>query len=139
VALAEGNAAAARAEGAAALKLMPNESKAHLLIADAYAKEGEIDVALEAYQKASGLDPLDPTPLVRATTACLAAGRLTSARAFGERAVIDFPKEASSWLAEGDALLANGNRSGARSAYESAKKARGADPKLIDGKLSGLK
>lgn len=139
VAFAEGKYAEARSEGAAALKLMPNEAKANLLIADAYAKEGEIDLALEAYQKASGLDPLDPTALIRATSACLAAGRFTSAKAFGERAVLDFPNQAASWVAKGDALAADGNPSGARSAYESARKTKGADQALIDGKLSRLK
>ena len=64
VALADGKTDEALKEGEAALKLMPNESKAKLLVADTYAKKGEIDLALEAYQKASGLDPLDPTPLV---------------------------------------------------------------------------
>lgn len=139
VALAEGKTADARSEGAAALKLMPNEAKANLLIADAYAKEGEVDLAVEAYQKASGLDPLDPTPLIRATQACLAAGRFTSAKAFGERAVRDFPNSAASWVAKGDAFLADGNSNAARTAYESAKKAKGADQGVIDGKLSRIK
>ena len=139
VALAEGKPDDALKEGEAALKLMPNEGKAKLLVADAYAKKGEIDLALEAYQKASGLDPLDPAPLVNATHACLAAGRVTSAKAFGQRAVIDFPNHASSWVAQGDALAADGNPKAARTAYESAKKAKGADLALIEGKLSRLK
>jgi tetratricopeptide (TPR) repeat protein len=139
VALAEGKTADARSEGNAAIKLMPNAAQAYLLIADAYAKESEVDLALEAYQKASGLDALDPTPLVRATYVCIAAGRFTSAKAFGKRAVADFPTASASWVAQGDALAADGNPSDARSAYESAKKARGADQALIDGKLSHLK
>lgn len=139
VALAEGKSDEALKEGQRALELMPNEGKAKLLVADAYAKKGEIDLALEAYQKASGLDPLDPAPLVNATQACLAAGRVTSAKAFGQRAVLDFPNHAPSWIAQGDALAADGNPKAARTAYESAKKARGADLALIDGKLSRLK
>ncbi|HVH46336.1 MAG TPA: tetratricopeptide repeat protein, partial [Labilithrix sp.] len=139
VALAESKVDEALKEGEAALKLMPNEGKAKLLVADAYAKKGEIDLALEAYQKASGLDPLDPAPLVNATSACLAAGRFTSAKAFGKRAVVDFPDHASSWVAQGDALAADGNAKEARTAYESAKKAKGADRALIDSKLSRLK
>ncbi|MBX3220047.1 MAG: tetratricopeptide repeat protein [Labilithrix sp.] len=139
VALADGKVDAAIEAGEAALKLMPNEGKAKLLIADAYAKKGEIDLALEAYQKASGLDPLDPAPLVNATNACIAAGRLTSAKAFGQRAVLDFPNHAPSWVAQGDALAADGNAKAARTAYEAAKKARGADAALIDGKLSRLR
>lgn len=139
VALAEGKPEDALKAGQKALELMPNEGKAKLLIADAYAKKGEIDLALEAYQKASGLDPLDPAPLVNATHACLAAGRVTSAKAFGQRAVIDFPNHAPSWIAQGDALTADNNPKAARSAYESAKKAKGADLAVIEGKLSRLK
>jgi tetratricopeptide (TPR) repeat protein len=139
VALAEGKSDDALKEGETALKLMPNEGKAKLLIADAYAKKGEIDLALEAYQKASGLDPLDPAPLVNATYACLAHNRVTSAKAFGQRAVLDFPNHAAAWVAQGDALAADGNPKAARTAYESAKKARGADVAAIDQKLSRLK
>ena len=129
----------ALAEGETAFKLMPNEAKAKLLVADAYAKKGEIDLALEAYQKASGLDPLDPAPLVNATYACLAANRLTSAKAFGQRAVLDFPGHAGAWIAQGDALSADGNPKAAKTAYESARKIAGADVALIDSKLAKLK
>ena len=139
VALAEGKPDDALREGEIALKLMPNEGKAKLLVADAYAKKDEVDLALEAYQKASGLDPLDPAPLVNATQVCLAAGRVTSAKAFGQRAVLDFPNHAPAWVAQGDALAADGNPKAARSAYESAKKAKGADLTLIEGKLSRLR
>lgn len=139
VALAEGKLDDALKEGEAALKLQPNEGKAKLLVADAYAKKGEIDLALEAYQKASGLDPLDPSPLVNATLACLAANRVTSAKAFGQRAVLDFPDHAPAWVAQGDAFVADGNKTAARTAYESAKKARGADVAAIDQKLAKLK
>ena len=81
----------------------------------------------------------NPAPLVNATNACLAANRVTSAKAFGQRAVLDFPNHAPAWVAQGDALAADGNPKAARTAYESAKKAKGADPALIDGKLSRLK
>jgi tetratricopeptide (TPR) repeat protein len=139
VALADGNPDEAIREGNVALKLMPNEGQAKLLVADAYAKKGEIDLALEAYQKASGLDPMNPTPLVNAANACIAAHRLTSAKAFGARAVTDFPNSAQAWVADGDALLADGNPKAAKTAYENAKKAKGADIGSIDGKLSRIK
>jgi tetratricopeptide (TPR) repeat protein len=139
VALADGKPDEAIKEGEVALKLMPNEASAKLLVADAYAKKGEIDLAVEAYQKASGLDPLNPTPLVNAARACIAANRLTSARAFGQRAVLDFPNSAQAWVADGDALAADGNPKAAKTAYENAKKAKGADVASIDGKLSRLR
>jgi tetratricopeptide (TPR) repeat protein len=139
VALADNKPDEALKEGEAALKIQANEGKAKLLVADAYAKKGDIDLALEAYQKASGLDPLDPTALVNATYACIAAQRLTSAKAFGQRAVLDFPNFAPAWVAQGDALAADGNPALARKAYESAKKLHGADVPSIDAKLSKLK
>jgi Flp pilus assembly protein TadD len=139
VALADNKPDDALKEGEAALKIQANEGKAKLLVADAYAKKGEIDLALEAYQKASGLDPLDPTALVNATYACIAAQRLTSAKAFGQRAVLDFPNHWPAWMAQGDALAADGNPAAARKAYESAKKIHGADVAAIDAKLAKLK
>lgn len=139
VALADGKIDEALKEGEIALKLMPNEGKAKLLVADAYAKKGEIDLALEAYQKASGLDPLDPAPLVNATYACITHNRLTSAKAFGQRAVLDFPKYWPAWVAQGDALAADGNPAPARTAYETAKKQNGADVAAIDAKLAKLR
>lgn len=139
VALADGKPDDAIKQGEKALELMPNEGRAKLLIADAYVKKGEIDLALEAYQKASGLSPLDPAPLVNATNACVTAGRLTTAKAFGQRAVLDFPNHAPAWVAHGDALAADGNARAARTAYEAARGANGADRALIERKLSRLK
>ena len=139
VALADNKPDDAIKEGETALKIQANEGKAKLLIADAYAKKGEIDLALEAYQKASGMDPLDPTSLVNATYACITAQRLTSAKAFGQRAVLDFPNFAPAWVAQGDALAADGNPAAARKAYEAGKKIHGADVAAIDAKLAKLK
>ncbi len=56
VALAEGRVDDAIKEGEAANKLMPNVAAAKLLVADGWAKKGEIDLALEAYQAAFSLD-----------------------------------------------------------------------------------
>jgi tetratricopeptide (TPR) repeat protein len=118
---------------------MPNVQPARLLVADAWAKKGEIDLALEAYQAAFGLDHSDPTPLINASAACLAAGRVTSAKAFSVRATKDFGSIAASWAALGDALAADRDVPGARAAYETARKARGGDPAAIDRKLARLK
>ncbi len=139
LALAEGQADEAIKQGETAAKLMPNLEPARLLVADAYAKKGEIDLAVEAYQAAFGLDHSDPTPLVNASAACLAAGRVTSAKAFGVRATKDFGSNGAAWTALGDALAADRDVPGAKVAYETAKKARGADAAAIDKKLSRLK
>ena len=138
LALADGKADDAIKEGEAAAKLMPNVQPARLLVADAWAKKGEIDLAVEAYQAAFGLDHSDPTPLVNASAACLAAGRVTSAKAFGVRATKDFGSNGAAWTALGDALAADRDVPGAKAAYETAKKARGADAAALDRKLSRL-
>ena len=78
--------------GEAALRLVANSAPAHLLIADGDARRGDIDPALEDYQAAWGLDHSDPTPLVHASQACHAAGRDTSAQAFGAKAAQEFPE-----------------------------------------------
>jgi len=139
LALAEGRADDAIKEGEAAAKLMPNVQPARLLIADAWAKKGEIDLALEAYQAAMGLDRTDPTPLVNATLACLAAGRVTSAKAFGVRATKDFPSSGPAWVALGDALAADRDLPGARTTYEAAKKLRDVDVASIDRRIAKLR
>lgn len=139
VALAEGRADDALRSGETASKLMPNSAAARLLVADAFAKKGEIDLAIEAYQAALGLDRTDPTTLVHAADACVAAGRFTTARAFARRATADFPDHAPGWVALGDALAADKDPAGARSAYETAKRTRGADVPRIEEKLARLR
>ncbi len=139
VALAEGRPDEAIKEGEIASKLMPNDGPSRLLVADGWARKGEIDLAVEAYQAAFGLDHSDPAPLVNAAQACLAAGRITSAKAFGLRATKDFATHAAAWTALGDALAADRDVPGARAAYENARKTKGADPAAIDRKISTLK
>ena len=139
VALAEGRPDEAIKEGELASKLMPNDEPSRLLVADAWAKKGEIDLAVEAYQAAFGLDHSDPAPLVNAAQACLAAGRVTSAKAFGLRATKDFAGSGAAWTAFGDALAADRDLKGARTAYETARKTKGADTSTLDRKLSALK
>jgi tetratricopeptide (TPR) repeat protein len=120
VALADQRPDDAIKEGETALKILANMASAKLLVADASAKLGEIDRALEAYQAAWGLDHADPTPLVHASEACHAAGRDTSARAFGVRATQEFPEWGPAWSALGDALAAQGEKGAARDAYAKA-------------------
>jgi tetratricopeptide (TPR) repeat protein len=139
VALAAGRADDAVHEGEAALKLVPNSAPAKLLVADGNARKGEVDLALEAYQAAWGLDHGDPAPLVHASEACHVAGRDTSAKAFGLKAVQEFPRWAPAWAALGDALAAQGEKSAARDAYDKALAGEGPlSREAVQRKRSGL-
>jgi tetratricopeptide (TPR) repeat protein len=138
-ALAEGHADEAVRAGEAALKIMANSPAGKLLVADGNASKGEIDLALEAYQAAWGLDHGDPTPLVHATEACHAAGRDTSAKAFGLKAAQEFPKWGPAWAALGDALAAQGEKAAAKDAYRKALAGDGPVPRdAVQKKLSAL-
>jgi tetratricopeptide (TPR) repeat protein len=140
VALAQGRADDAIRAGEDALKLVANSAPAKLLVADGHANKGEIDLALEAYQAAWGLDHSDPTPLVHAAQACHSAGRDTSARAFGLRATQEFPRWAPAWAAYGDALAAQGEKQAARDAYQKALAADGpVDRSAVQARLSALR
>ena len=140
VALSDGRPEDAIHAGEAALKLVANSAPAKLLIADGNAKRGEIDLALEAYQAAWGLDHGDPTPLVHACEACHAAGRDTSAKAFGAKAVQEFPKWGPAWAALGDALAAQRETDGARDAYQKALAGEGpVDKDVVLRKLGALR
>jgi tetratricopeptide (TPR) repeat protein len=139
VALTEGRADDAIRAGESALKIVANSAAAKLLVADGNAKKGEIDLALEAYQAAWGLDHGDPTPLVHASQACHAAGRDTSAKAFGAKAAQEFPKWGPAWAALGDALVAQGEKAAAKDAYQKALAGEGPiDGDAIRKRLSTL-
>lgn len=139
VALADNRPDDAIHAGEAALKLVANSAPAKLLVADGNAKKGELDLALEAYQAAWGLDHGDPTPLVHASEACHAGGRDTSARAFGLKAAQEFPRWGPAWAALGDALAAQGEKPAARDAYQKALAGDGpVDKGALQRKLSAV-
>ena len=140
VALAENDLDQAIAEGKAALAIVPNSAQAKLIIADAFAKKGEVDLAVEAYEAAYGFDHGEPAALVHASQACHAAGRDTSAKAFGEKATKEFPDWAPGWVAYGDGLAGNKEIAAARAAYETALRSRGPlDAPAVRTKLASLK
>ncbi|MGH7272688.1 MAG: tetratricopeptide repeat protein, partial [Polyangiaceae bacterium] len=141
VALADGRADDAIAAGTAALKVLANSAAATLIVADGDAMKGDLDLALDAYQSAWGLDHQDPAPLVHASFACHKASRDTSARAFGVKATQEFPDFAPGWSALGDALAAQGEVALARDAYRKALLVTGGaiDRGAVQGKLSALK
>jgi tetratricopeptide (TPR) repeat protein len=138
VALAEKRFADAIAAADKALAAQANSAPAKLLSADIRAAQGEIDLALEAYQAAWGLDHTDPAPLVNAAAACIKAHRLTSARAYAKKVTTEFPKDASAWIVMGDTHLVDGDKAQARGSYERAK-GLGADPQLVERKLAGAR
>jgi tetratricopeptide (TPR) repeat protein len=140
IALLEGRTDDAIRAGQSALAILANNAAAKLIVADGDARKGDIDAALEAYQAAWGLDHGDPAPLVHASEACHAAGRDTSARAFGVKATQEFPKWAPGWAALGDALAAQGEAQAARDAYRKALASDGlSDAPGIQRKLASLK
>jgi len=127
-------------EGEAAKKLIPNSASGELIVADAHAGKGDIDLAVESYQKAFGLDRTDPTPLVRAAHGCTAAGRYTTAKGFADRVTSDFPKWGPGWVELGDLAAKQGDKAKARSAYETALKGEGpVDKAAVQKKLAALK
>ena len=127
-------------EGETAKKLLPNSAAGELIVADAHAGKGDIDMAVESYQKAFGLDRTDPSPLVRAAHACTGAGRFTTAKGFADRATTDFPKWGPGWVELGDLAAKQGEKAKARSAYETALKAEGpVDKDAVKKKLAALK
>ncbi len=105
-------------EAEAARRLVPRSAPAELVAADAYAGKGDLDLAVEAYQKAAALDRTDPAPLVRAAAACLAAGRATTARGFADKATADHPGWGPAWVALGDVLAAMGEKPAAIAAWD---------------------
>ncbi len=140
VALAENRLDDALREAQAAISLVANSAAARQLMADAYAKKGEIDLALENYQAAYGGDHGNPASLVNASVACLAAGRPTSAKAFGEKATQEFPDWGPAWVAFGDALIANQDNAGGKNAYDRARRAQGpVDQAALERKIGALK
>ncbi len=140
VSLAEGKPDDAMTEAKAALGILANLASAKLLIADAWAKKGEIDLAVESYQAAWGLDHSDPTALVHASEACHAQGRDTSAKAFGDKATREFPTWGPAWVALGDALASIKEPAAAKTAYETALKNKGpVDRASVEKKMLALK
>jgi tetratricopeptide (TPR) repeat protein len=123
-----------------ALKIVGNHGPAKLVEAKALSDKGEIDLAIEAFESAYGLLRTDPVPLVDAARACVKGGRLTTAKAFSDRATDDFPKSALAWESAGDVNVASKDLVSARQAYTKAIAGDGpADRDAIKRKLAALK
>jgi tetratricopeptide (TPR) repeat protein len=124
----------------AALKIAANHGPAKLVEAKALADKGEIDLAIEAFEAAYGLMRTDPMPLVDAARACVKGGRLTTAKAFADRATEDFPNSSLAWETTGDIDVAQKDKVAARQAYDKALSSDGtADKDAIRKKIASLK
>lgn len=113
---------------------------AERLVAEALVQKGDVDGATEAFLKVFGLDKNDPAPLVRGGRLCLEKGRLTTARAFLEKATSSFPTHAPAWELLGDVEASRGAAAKAREAYEKALALPGlSDPVATRAKLVALR
>lgn len=126
---------------ALALKLVGNHALAKLAEADAIAGKGDIDLAIEAYEKAASYSRDNPGPLVHAARACLAQNRPTTARAFADRATQSFAEFAPAWAILGDVAVAAKDKATAKAAYQKALSAtRGSiDKAAIKKKLAAIR
>ncbi|MBE7481079.1 MAG: tetratricopeptide repeat protein [Polyangiaceae bacterium] len=126
---------------ATALKLVGNHALAKLAEADAIAGKGDIDLAIEAYEKAASFSRDNPLPLLHAAQACLAQNRPTTARAFADRATQSFADFGPGWVLLGDVAAAAKDRAVAKSAYQKALVAAkgNVDKASVKKKLAALK
>jgi tetratricopeptide (TPR) repeat protein len=124
----------------AALAIVSNLGPAKLVEAKAYAMKGDIDLAIESFEAAYGFAHVDPGTPIAAAAACIKGGRLTTAKAFADRATEDFPKSAAAWEALGDVQVALKDVAAAKKAYQTALSGEGpADKDGIRRKLAALK
>lgn len=141
LALGRRDATQALAQAQKALAVRANDARAKLAEADALALRGDIDLAMASYQTAWGLDRSKPDALIHAAYAAIAAGRRTSARAFGAAAAHEHPDRADALVAHGDALAADRDRDKARAAYDQALRASEGpvDRRAIEARIRALR
>lgn len=124
----------------AALKIVGNLGPAKLVEAKALAQKGDIDLAIEAFEAAYGFSKQDPSAPIAAARACLKGARLTTAKAFADRATEDFPKSGEAWDVLGDVAVALKDTPLAKSAYTKALAGDGlSDKDSVKRKLAQLK
>jgi tetratricopeptide (TPR) repeat protein len=141
VLVAKGDAQGALREAALATKLVGNHAMAKLVEADALALKGDIDLAIESYEKSASYSRSSPDPLIHAARATLAGNRPTTARAFAERATQSFSDWAPTWVVLGDVAAATKDRTAAKIAYKKALTAKNGkiDKAAVKKKLAALK
>jgi tetratricopeptide (TPR) repeat protein len=123
-----------------ALKIVANLGPAKLVEAKALADKGDIDLAIEAFEAAYGFSKTDPSAPIAAARACMKGARMTTAKAFADRATEDFPKSGEAWEVLGDVAVGLKEVPLAKSAYAKALAADGlADKEAVKRKLSQLK
>ncbi|HVU02721.1 MAG TPA: tetratricopeptide repeat protein [Polyangiaceae bacterium] len=123
-----------------ALAIVGNLGPAKLAEAKALAMKGDIDLAIESFEAAYGFSRVDPSAPIAASRACLEGGRLTTAKAFADRATEDFPKSAAAWEILGDVHVALKEPAEAKKAYQAALAGEGpVDKDAVRRKLGALK
>jgi tetratricopeptide (TPR) repeat protein len=140
VAFAEGKDDEAMKAAQAALAILTNHAPARVMLGDLHAKKGDPDAAIEQYQLAWGADRTDPAPLVKASVVCAAAGRESSAKAWGLKATQEFPAWAPAWVALAEAYVLRGDTALAKQAFDRALRSEGPiDRPAVERKIASLK
>lgn len=138
VALAEGKTDEALRHARNGLRILGNSADAKFLLADALAKNGDIDGAIAEYEAASGFDHKNPAILRGAAIACRAAARLSVARAFAAKATRDFPADGASWLLYGDILVDSRDFGRAREVFTKALETRSVSATEVNARMAKL-
>jgi tetratricopeptide (TPR) repeat protein len=125
VQLAAGELDPAMASFRRALEIVPNLFAAVLGVADVHAAAQRYEEAFAEYRAAAGLDPSDPTPLVRAAELALTRNRDVLAAGFLDRVLQSNQNHATALALYGDVMRARRDRNGARQYYERALRAQG--------------
>jgi tetratricopeptide (TPR) repeat protein len=122
------------------LEKMPNDFDASFALAQLFEKTGQNEEAFTQYRNAADLKRDSLEPLLAAARLGLALARPQLAGALLERALERAPKSAEAHALYGDAMVARGDKAGAKDHYQKALAGEGAfDRAHVQKQLAGLK
>jgi tetratricopeptide (TPR) repeat protein len=122
------------------LEKMPNDFDASFALAQLFEKTGQNEEAFTQYRNAADLKRDSIEPLLAAARLGLTLARPQLAGALLERALERAPKSAEVHALYGDAMLARGDKAGAKDHYQKALAGEGAfDRAHVQKQLAGLK
>jgi tetratricopeptide (TPR) repeat protein len=122
------------------LEKMPNDFDASFALAQLFEKTGQNEEAFTQYRNAADLKRDSLAPLLAAARLGLALARPQLAGALLERALERAPKSAEVHTLYGDAMIARGDKAGAKDHYQKALAGEGAfDRAHVQKQLAGLK